>query len=148
MVYSYIYDLNIQVIVIHSDSSLKRPLSKPLGQLSSFWKEHNLYSNLKIEIALLCSLWETWGQSRKFSKSYPGARVSEIQKAVQPGWNVSSFIFINFITVFSDNFELYIIEHWIILPRMNTQKKDVTRGRKLRVTKAHCAMKSDFSRNT
>ena len=31
---------------------------------------------------------------------------------------------------------------------MNTKKKDVTRGRKLRVTKAHCAMKSDFSGNT
>ena len=45
MVYPYLYDLNIQVIVIHSDSSLKRPLSKPLGQLSSFWKEHNLYLN-------------------------------------------------------------------------------------------------------
>ena len=44
--------------------------------------------------------------------------------------------------MFSDNFELYIIEHWIILPRMNTKKKDVTRGRILCVRTAHCAMKS------
>ena len=44
-------------------------------------------------------------------------------------WSSYWIIFFSiFIMVFSDNFYLYIIEHWIILPRMNTKKRYVTRG--------------------